>query len=74
MIWLNYVRFFTDKQQCDWPENSLCNFDPESVQAKTISQKTYMYLTFDDGPNEGTDNVLDALRDYGVKATFFINR
>jgi len=30
-------------------------------------------LTFDDGPNEGTDNVLDALRDYGVKATFFIN-
>ena len=32
-----------------------------------------IYLTFDDGPNEGTTNViLDILRDEGVKATFFV--
>lgn len=32
-----------------------------------------IYLTFDDGPQEGTTNViLDILRDEGVKATFFI--
>ena len=32
-----------------------------------------IYLTFDDGPNSGTTNViLDILRDEGVKATFFV--
>lgn len=32
-----------------------------------------IYLTFDDGPNEGTTNViLDILKEEGVKATFFV--
>ena len=32
-----------------------------------------VYLTFDDGPNEGTTNViLDILKEEGVKATFFV--
>ena len=32
-----------------------------------------IYLTFDDGPNEGTTNViLDILKQEGVKATFFV--
>ena len=32
-----------------------------------------IYLTFDDGPNEGTTNViLDILREEGVSATFFV--
>ena len=61
-------------EQCDWPENSLCQFDPDAVKAKVLSEKTYLYLTFDDGPNEGTNYVIDALADYDVKATFFINR
>ena len=30
-------------------------------------------MTFDDGPNVGTPGVLDALKEVGVKATFFIN-
>ena len=30
-------------------------------------------MTFDDGPNEGTPYVLDALKEAGVRATFFIN-
>jgi len=29
-------------------------------------------LTFDDGPSENTDAILDTLDDYGVKATFFV--
>lgn len=29
--------------------------------------------TFDDGPNEGTDSVLNALESEGIRATFFIN-
>ena len=31
-----------------------------------------VYLTFDDGPSENTDKILDILDDYGVKATFFV--
>jgi peptidoglycan/xylan/chitin deacetylase (PgdA/CDA1 family) len=31
-----------------------------------------VYLTFDDGPSENTDEILDILDDYGVKATFFV--
>ena len=35
--------------------------------------KGTIYLTFDDGPNEGTTNViLDILKEEGVKATFFV--
>ncbi len=35
------------------------------------AQKT-VYLTFDDGPSEWTDQALDVLREHGVKATFFV--
>ena len=35
--------------------------------------KGILYLTFDDGPNEGTTNViLDILKEEGVQATFFV--
>ncbi len=31
-----------------------------------------VYLTFDDGPSSRTDDILDILAEYGVKATFFV--
>ncbi len=31
-----------------------------------------LYLTFDDGPSENTDAILDILDQYGIKATFFV--
>lgn len=31
-----------------------------------------VYLTFDDGPSDYTDDILDILDEYGVKATFFV--
>lgn len=31
-----------------------------------------VYLTFDDGPSENTNAILDILDDYGIKATFFV--
>jgi len=31
-----------------------------------------IYLTFDDGPSENTYKILTILREYGVKATFFV--
>ncbi len=40
---------------------------------KVIVSNGVIYLTFDDGPNSGTTNViLDILKDEGVKATFFV--
>lgn len=35
--------------------------------------KKKVYLTFDDGPSENTDKILDILKEYDVKATFFVN-
>ncbi len=31
-----------------------------------------VYITFDDGPSVYTDRILDILKEYGVKATFFV--
>ncbi len=31
-----------------------------------------VYLTFDDGPSENTGKILDILKEYNVKATFFV--
>ena len=40
---------------------------------KLQKEPVKVYLTFDDGPNEGTAGVLDALKKFGVRATFFVN-
>ncbi len=37
------------------------------------ADKKIAYLTFDDGPSEVTADIMDVLRRYDVKATFFIN-
>ncbi len=34
--------------------------------------KPVIALTFDDGPSENTDSILDVLEQYGVRATFFV--
>lgn len=36
-----------------------------------LTQKI-VYLTFDDGPSENTGKILDILKEYNVKATFFV--
>ena len=44
---------------------------PQALWRKDADKKT-IYLTFDDGPVPGiTPWVLDALKDFGIKATFF---
>lgn len=41
--------------------------------AKSQSEKVRkVYLTFDDGPSPNTDKILDILKKYDVKATFFV--
>ena len=44
---------------------------PEPAPSPGPTGKT-AYLTFDDGPSHNTEKVLDILKDYGIKATFFV--
>ena len=46
--------------QCECPESVDRNVGPSLV--KTLKQRPYLYLSFDDGPSEGTPNVLRALK------------
>jgi len=46
-------------------------YAPQSYQATVYTEKT-AYLTFDDGPSERTDAILDVLKKKNVKATFFV--
>ncbi len=41
--------------------------NPEDIEGTR-----YVYLTFDDGPSTYTDEILDVLAEYDVKATFFV--
>jgi len=42
------------------------------VTAPVKKKKKKIYLTFDDGPNKGTRNVLDIVKDENIPVTFFI--
>ncbi len=44
----------------------------ENKPAEFKQDEGTIYLTFDDGPSERTPEVLDILKTYGVKATFFV--
>jgi peptidoglycan/xylan/chitin deacetylase (PgdA/CDA1 family) len=41
--------------------------------AREDDETMKVYLTFDDGPSGSSDQILDILDDYNVKATFFVN-
>jgi len=45
---------------------------PPVIAAKPKKKKKKIYLTFDDGPNKGTKNVLDIVQQEEVPVTFFI--
>lgn len=44
----------------------------EENAAESEVQTRKVYLTFDDGPSENTQKILDILNQYEVKATFFV--
>lgn len=46
--------------------------DGKTEQKQGIYTGKKVYLTFDDGPSIYTDDILDILADYDVKATFFV--
>ncbi|MFV0604739.1 MAG: polysaccharide deacetylase family protein [Niabella sp.] len=44
----------------------------QSQQTTTTSKKKKIYLTFDDGPNNGTSNVINIIQEEQVPVTFFL--
>ena len=47
-------------------------YNPKTSQNMTGSEKGVIYLTFDDGPSTYTTKILDTLKKYDIKATFFV--
>ena len=45
---------------------------PEEPASVSETHTRKVYLTFDDGPSENTRAILDVLKEYDVKATFFV--
>lgn len=45
---------------------------PQTVPQTPPAEGKICYLTFDDGPSENTLRILDILKQYNVKATFFV--
>lgn len=48
------------------------NIETSDVLQQNDEDVTKVYLTFDDGPSSYTDEILDILKQYDVKATFFV--
>ena len=53
------------------PDTSSKTFTPQGIVSPTNTDKI-CYLTFDDGPSNNTLKVLDILKQYNIKATFFV--
>lgn len=47
--------------------------DPSTEIQNPEDTGKYAYLTFDDGISDATNDILDILKEYNVKATFFVN-
>src|ERR1700761_1424308 len=47
-------------------------FQPKTIFHSGLVHNHIIALTFDDGPNAHTEELLDVLKKYNVKATFFI--
>lgn len=53
----------------DVEENFVFRIDSDAVEYEGYNR---IYLTFDDGPSKYTNELLDILNEYNVKATFFV--
>ncbi len=47
-------------------------YNPDTAANMSGSEKGVIYLTFDDGPSTYTSKILDVLKKYNIKATFFV--
>lgn len=56
--------------KADVKETAMPKVETEEDQTKIKGKK--VYLTFDDGPSQNTEKILEILDKYNVKATFFV--
>jgi len=47
-------------------------YQEEEEASSSKEERLPIYLTFDDGPSASTEELLDILKEYGAKATFFM--
>ena len=50
----------------------ISEIEDEKTFADDVTAQKKVYLTFDDGPSTSTEAILDILKEYDVKATFFV--
>lgn len=68
-----YLEFMEDADSADYQEMYKDLYIDTDFKFTDKSNKKICYLTFDDGPNvENTTRILDALKEYDAKATFFV--
>lgn len=60
------------QEQIRLEEERLKALEEQKAKEKEKIQKKVIYLTFDDGPNSYTPAILDLLKKYDMKATFFM--
>lgn len=64
-----------NEETSDEPESEYAALYPEmyvTPPEEYVREEGTVYLTFDDGPSDHTYSILAYLREYGVKATFFV--
>ena len=71
------VDVYSVSEVVDSSRNEIVSEDiaSEETEEQTEEDETEInkvYLTFDDGPSSNTDRILDILKEYDVKATFFV--
>lgn len=57
---------------CDVDYRVNVDYSPTRETKLIMEDKLPVYLTFDDGPSINTIKILDVLRDYDIKASFFL--
>ena len=62
----------TDAENVEFEEDIAVVEMSGAQNPEDIEGTRYVYLTFDDGPSSSTNEILDILAEYDVKATFFV--
>lgn len=66
------VTFYEEEQEDDQAAETVLENENSGQDIMTVDGIKRVYLTFDDGPSRYTDEILDVLAEYNVKATFFV--
>lgn len=61
-----------DQEHRKQVEDEIATMAEDATSKPVMAKEKIMYLTFDDGPSKHTQEVLDLLNKYSIKATFFV--